>query len=225
MGEAFDLEISATIDTEVDVPWNSRVTVFIFHRHRVIGKKTLRDSYIIPDENNKVRIRLESLKIRNLKAFEAFFRNMMPKDGITQEEEVSLCVTAALDHDNNGHEFSIAIDLDHISKLSVDCLDFQRCDESVRISFNMLSPSPVDLDFGHCRFILRKGKETLAFLDGYLIIQQGHYEIDLEGDIDRGVDRKLFAGTGTLAGFKTHEHNNSFLAHAIRLFEIQVKLK
>ncbi|KAL6871160.1 hypothetical protein J3F83DRAFT_772875 [Trichoderma novae-zelandiae] len=221
---AFNLEITATIDPEVDVPWNSRVTVFLFHRHRLVGKKTLRKTYIIPDEKNEAKIRLESLKISNLIALKAFFQNLMPKNGISQEESAGLCVTAALDHDENGHELSISIDLDYMSMLSVHCLDFKRCDESVRLSFNMSSPSPVDMDFGYCQFILKKDKEVLAFLDGHFTIQRGDCAVVMEGDVDLSVDYKLFEGTGTLTGFKTYAHNNTFLAHAIRLFKMQVKL-
>ncbi|KAH0494346.1 hypothetical protein TgHK011_000968 [Trichoderma gracile] len=226
---AFNLDISATIDPEAEIPWNSRVTVSLFHRHRLIGKKTLCDTYIIPDEDNEVTIRLESLEILNLVALKAFFENLMPKNGITQEESAGLTVTAALDHDDNAHddnahEFSIAIDLDYMAMLSISCLNFKRCDESIRINFKMSSPNPVDINFGECQFVLKKDKETLAFLDGQFAIHKGEYAVVMEGDIDFSVDYKLFAGTGTLTGFKTYDHNNSFLAHAIRLFKVQVKL-
>ncbi|KAL7822535.1 hypothetical protein V8C26DRAFT_248646 [Trichoderma gracile] len=221
---AFNLDISATIDPEVEIPWNSRVTVSLFHRHPLIGKKTLRKTYIIPDENNEVKVRLESLKIINLVALKAFFENLMPKKGLTQEESVGLYVTAELDLNDNAHGFSISIDLDLMAMLSIDCLEFKRCDESIRISFKMSSPSPVDMNFGQCQFLLKKDKEILAFLDGHFAIHKGEYSVVMQGEIDFSVDYKLFAGTGTLTGFKTYDHNNSFLAHAIRLFKVQVKL-
>ncbi|OTA00703.1 hypothetical protein A9Z42_0009550 [Trichoderma parareesei] len=148
----------------------------------------------------------------------------MPKNGVTQEESAGLAVTAALDHDDSAHELSISIDLDYMAMLSISCLDFKRCDESIRISFKMSSPSPVYMSFGQCHFILKKGTETLAFLDGRFAIHKGENSIVMEGDIDFGVDYKLFAGTGTLMGFKTYEHNNTFLAHAIRLLKTEVKL-
>ncbi|EGR52842.1 uncharacterized protein TRIREDRAFT_102789 [Trichoderma reesei QM6a] len=221
---AFNLEISATIDPEVQIPWSSRVAICLLHRHRLIGKKTLRKTYIIPDEDNEVKIRLESLNIQNLVALKAFFENLMPKNGVTQEESAGLAVTAALDHDDSANELSISIELDYMAMLSISCLDFKRCDESIRISFKMSSPSPVYMSFGQCQFILKKGTETLALLDGRFAIHKGEDSVVMEGDIDFSVNYKLFAGTGNLMGFKTYEHNNTFLAHAIRLFKTEVKL-
>ncbi|KAL7821423.1 hypothetical protein V8C44DRAFT_362913 [Trichoderma aethiopicum] len=221
---ASNLEVFAIIDPEVDVGWASRVTVSLFHRQRLIGERTLRNTYIIPDEKDRAEITIESFKIRNMIPFKTFFQNLMPRSDLIQETAADVAVTAALDHHENGHELSIAIDLSDMSRISIGCLELDRGVDRIRLSFFLASSSPIDIDFGSCQFMLKKGKEILAFLDGRFAIRPGGLPIFMEGIVDGDVDGAWFDGMGSLTGFKTHEHNNSFLAHAIRLFEIQVKL-
>lgn len=212
------------MDPEVDVGWISRVTVILTHGRRLIGEKTLRDTYMIPDEWDRATIRLESFEIKNMTAFKGFFEKLMPKNDIIQEYRAEVALKAALDDEENGHELSIAIDLSDVSKISVSRLEYNRCDDRIRLSFSTWSWTPFDIDFGCCQFVLEADDGILAFLDGRFGMGRELYKVALEGIVDPAIDEASFDGVGTLTGFKTYEHNNSFLAHAIRLFRIEVDL-
>ncbi|PTB67520.1 hypothetical protein BBK36DRAFT_1167916 [Trichoderma citrinoviride] len=220
----FDLEINAILEPEIDVGWISRVTVSLFHRCRLIGEKTLNDTYIFRGEENGVNIRLESFEIRNMTAFKRFFQKLMPEKNHAEKKAATKAVIATLENDENGHELSIGIDLNDVSKISIEGLAFNRSNDKIRLAFIAFRSGTVDIDFGCCQFILKKDKQVLAYLDGRFALKPDGYSVVMEGIVASDVDKALFGGMGTLTGFLTYDHNNTFLAHAIRLFEIQVKL-
>ncbi|KKP07413.1 hypothetical protein THAR02_00475 [Trichoderma harzianum] len=218
---SFNLEISATTNYDVDIGWISHATVSLFYRRRLIGEKTLRDMHILPDENNEVEIKLDGLNIQNMIGFKTFIQRVMPETKATRQKEGKPSITAALDNDENGHELSIAIDLSTMSSGSILRPVIKLVDGKVQISFTTSSSNPVDMPFGWCQFILKKGKKILAFMDGHFDIQPDTCDIIMEGDAI--ATKAEFSGMGVLKGFKTYD-SNSWLAHAIRLFEIDVNL-
>ncbi|UKZ80532.1 hypothetical protein TrVFT333_008293 [Trichoderma virens FT-333] len=219
---SFNLDISAVIGPEVDIGWISCVTVSIFYRRVLIGKKTLRNKYINPDEEGNVEIHLENLKILNMLGFKAFIQRLMPKTGVIPQNKDQTSITATLDHDESGHKLSVAIDLNDTSSVSISDVDLQRVDRTVTLKFRASSPNPVDLPFGYCRFSLKKDGAHLVSLEGYFDILPGNSDVTLEGDTE--TDNLELSGTAILKGVCALDNEHNWLAHAIRLFEMEVKL-
>ncbi|KAL7912797.1 hypothetical protein GGI35DRAFT_491228 [Trichoderma velutinum] len=219
---SFNLEIVTTIDPELDIGWISHATISLFYRRRFIGEKALRDMHIIPDEDNEAKIMLEGFEIRNMIGFRAFIQRLMPETKINRQGKGQSLITAELENDENGHELSIAIDMSTMLNDSILRPTIKLVDGRVKVSFTTSSSNPVDMPFGWCQFILKKGKTILAFLNGHFDIQPDTCDIIMEGD--SMATKAAFSGMGILKGFKTYDNNNTWLAHAIRLFEIDVNL-
>ncbi|KAL7944421.1 hypothetical protein V8C42DRAFT_358536 [Trichoderma barbatum] len=220
--KSFSLEVTAVIDPEVDIGWISDMTISLVYGRRLIGEKVLRDTHIIPDETNKVELMLEGFEIRNMIRFKTFIENAMPETKVTTQKNRRSSIMATLETDDNGHELSIIMDMASMSKTTILHPKIHIVDGKVRISFTTSSSNPVDLPFGWCQFLLKKDKKILAFLDGHFDIQPDKCEILMEGDAM--VPNADFSGTGILKGFKTYDNSTSWLAHAIRSFEIEVNL-
>ncbi|PNP50845.1 hypothetical protein THARTR1_08466 [Trichoderma harzianum] len=219
---SFDLKITAIIDPELDIGWISHVTVSLFYRRRLIGEKTRRNTYIILDKNNEACISLQGVKIRDMIGFKAFMQRLMPKSEIIRQKEGQTFITAAVDKDDNGHNLSVAIDLNDISSVSISNVDCQATDEEVELTFKVLSLNPVDLPFGYCKFSLTKDETLLASLKGHFDIFPDYCDIDLTGTCE-ATDVK-FAGSAILKGVQAFDHAGSWIDRAIQLFEVEIKL-
>ncbi|KAL7963588.1 hypothetical protein V8C34DRAFT_319319 [Trichoderma compactum] len=218
----FNLEIDAIIDPELDIGWVSHVTVSLFYRRRLIGEKTRRNTYINLDEDNQTSISLQGLKIRDMIGFKAFIQRLMPKSGIIRQREGQNSITATVDKDENGHNLSVAIDLNDISSVSITNIDCQVTDEKVELTFRVLSLNPVDLPFGYCKFSLKKDETLLASLEGHFDILPNSCDITLTGNYEAATVE--LAGTAILKGVLAFDHAGSWIDRALQLFEVEVKL-
>ncbi|KAL7937489.1 hypothetical protein V8C35DRAFT_331234 [Trichoderma chlorosporum] len=219
---SFDLEITAIVDAEVDIGWISNVTVSLVHRRCLIGEMALRDMHIIPNEENEAKIKLEGFQIQNMNKFKAFTESVMPAIKIKRQKRGQSPTMAILETSNYGHDLYITIDMSDMPRASILKPTITLSNRVVRIDFMTSSSNPVDLSFGSCRFVLKKDKTVLAFLDGYFEIQPDKSEFVIEGD--SMAPSTEFSGTATLKGIATDENNSSWLAHAIRLFKMEVDL-
>ncbi|KAL7781990.1 hypothetical protein V8C43DRAFT_327536 [Trichoderma afarasin] len=219
---SFDLQITAIIDPELDIGWISNVTVSLFYRRRLIGEKTRRKTYIIPDENNKEYIHFQGVKIRNVIGLKAFVQHLMPKSGIIRQREGQKFITAVVDKDENGHNLSVAIDLNDISSVTISKVDCQVADQAVTLTFRVSSSSPVDLPFGYCEFSLKKDETLLASLEGQFDISPQYRDITLKGKCEATTVK--LAGTAVLKGVLAFDHVGSWIDRALQLFEVEVDL-
>lgn len=219
---SFDLEISAIIDPELDIGWISNVTVSLFYRRRLIGEKTRRKTYIIPDEDNKEYIRFQGVKIRDMIGFKAFMERLMPKSEIIRQGEGQTLITAAVDKDENGHNLSVAIDPNDISSVTISKVDCQVADQALTLTFRVSSSNPVDLPFGYCKFSLKKDETLLASLEGHFDILPDYCDITLTGDCEATTVK--LAGTAILKGALAFDHAGSWIDRALQLFEVEVDL-
>ncbi|KAL6698918.1 hypothetical protein J3F84DRAFT_405855 [Trichoderma pleuroticola] len=124
--------------------------------------------------------------------------------------------------DDNGHNLSVAIDLNDISSVSVSNVDCQATDEEVELTFKVLSLNPVDLPFGYCKFSLTKDETLLASLKGHFDIFPDYCDIALAGTCE--ATDVNFAGTAILKGVQASDHAGSWIDRAIQLFEVEIKL-
>lgn len=218
----FDHEAVIKVDESLDdIDWTSHVTVSLYYRPRLIGEVTLRDTYFIPDASGKASIKLERFDIRNMVGFKNFMQHLLPNE-VDIEIETANGLTVTGRSVDEAHELSLNIELSGISKASVKDFYFRLVERTVIIEFNFSSPSPVVLDFGDCEFSLERGGEVLARLDGYFRIGLEDPEVLLQGDAIAADTR--FSGFGTLRGVKALEESNTWVAHAIRSFEMSVDL-
>ncbi|KAL6832446.1 hypothetical protein V8C40DRAFT_284287 [Trichoderma camerunense] len=219
---SFNLAVTATIDPKLDIHWISNVTVSLFYRRRLIGEKTRRNTYFILDEENQTCISLQGLKIRDMIGFKAFMQRLMPKSGIIRQKEGETSITAAVDRDENGHNISVAIDLNDVSSVSVSNVNCQLVDQEITLTFSVSNWNPVDLPFGYCRFSLTKDKTLLASLQGHLDILPNSSRITLTGHYEATTVK--LAGTAILKGVLAFDHAGTWIERALQLFEIEVKL-
>ncbi|KAL6826900.1 hypothetical protein J3E69DRAFT_380231 [Trichoderma sp. SZMC 28015] len=219
---SFNLGITAIIEPELDIGWISHVTVSVFYRRRLIGEKTRRNTYIIPNEDDVACINLQGLKIRDMIGFKAFMQRLMPKSGIIRQKKGDASITAAVDKDENGHNLSVAIDLNDISSVSVSDLSCQLVDQKIMLSFTVLCANPVNLPFGHCKFSLKKDEVLLASLEGNFEFAADSCYIYLEGSCEATTVK--LKGTAVLKGVQAVDYYGTWIDRAIQLFELDVKL-
>lgn len=198
------------------------MTVSLFYRRRLIGEKTRRKTYIIPDEDNKEYIYFEGVKIRDMIAFKAFMERLMPKSEIIRQGEGQTLITAAVDKDENGHNLSVVIDLNDISSVTISKVDCQVADQTLTLTFRVLSSNPVDLPFGYCKFSLKKDGTLLASMEGHFDILPGSCDITLKGDCEATTVK--LAGTAILKGVLAFDHAGSWIDRALQLFEVEIDL-
>ena len=204
-----------------DLDWTSHLTVSLSYQPRLIGEATLRDTYFIPDNENKVSIKFERVDIRNMVGFKAFIQHLLPND-IDHEVGNKMGLTIAGRGVDEAHELSLDIELSGISKTSVEDFTIRMVEKTVILDFNISSSSPVRLDFGNCVFSLEQGGETLLFLEGYFRIEPNEAVIALMGDAMYADAR--YCGLAKLKGVRVLERSKTWLAHAIRSFEVIVDL-
>ncbi|TFB04662.1 hypothetical protein CCMA1212_002988 [Trichoderma ghanense] len=225
MAKTFDLEIVAIIEDELlDLDWTSHVTVTLSYQTRVIGEQTLRDTVLFPDSEKRVVIKLHGFNISNMVGFKGFIQRLLPNDIDTELDDMNANQLAIADSNvDEGHDLSPGINLSVLSKASV-IESFVHAYDVTEIGWGFIfySSDQAEFDFGSCEFVLKKGETRLALLYGSLRIMPGKTHVLLRGHSVAALTE--FLGMATLKGVRTVENNNTWLAHAIRSFEIQVDM-
>ncbi|UKZ86130.1 uncharacterized protein TrAFT101_001970 [Trichoderma asperellum] len=218
-----DLEISIEAGSGIDLGWISSTKVSLLYDGTLIGEASLKDNYIIPNEYNMINLVLQKIEIRNMIAFKALIRHVIPqpRDRCQLEDKAP---SAALEILENGHTISMVINLDNMGVAKALDPIVRHIGDKIEITFVVRNPTNVIIFFDKTHFKLQKDGRTLATLEGTFFLigsTDDDQQYVLTGNLNPYI--RLF-GTAVLKGVCLDEDADTWFIHAIRQFEMEINL-
>jgi hypothetical protein len=159
------------------------------------------------------------MQIKSMRAFQAFLRGVMPKKNVDTQSNRQKDTIAHLSISPNGHTLTIHLDMSCMARMRATVTDLRINGQNISITMKIVNLSSLELLFDFGKFILKKGQQTVGEVSGDLDIIPGEFEVNLQGKIQSGI-----SGVVTIKGDYFHDHEDSWMQYAIRLFEAEVDL-
>ncbi|RFU80963.1 hypothetical protein TARUN_1248 [Trichoderma arundinaceum] len=218
------LELGGKILDSSMIGWVSSIKARLLYCHVLVAKARVRDTPLILDNQNNVKIEWDDetgpkMKIKDMRFFKTFIEHVMPAEGISNPTSGRKRTVADVSISSTGHNLTISIYLDHMARMRATAKNIEIAGNEIFMIIEIINLSPFSLCFDNARFDLKRGDEIIGHLAGDLKIVPGVFKVDLAGSIYNRV-----SGMATLKGDEFHEVKNSWQYYAIKLFQIEVNL-
>ncbi|KAM0516708.1 hypothetical protein ACHAPE_005342 [Trichoderma viride] len=223
--KSFYFEIEGKVSSEFEIGWVSAVKIIFEYDGQSIGTTTVRDKPMVLDDKHNLKTgwtgeQEPKMQIKNMRAFQAFLRGVMPKKNADTPVDSQNNTVAHLSVSPSGHTLKIYLDLSCMTRMRATVTSLKIHGDEISITMKITNLSSLELLFDwEGTFLLKKGQQTVGELGGCLDIVPGEFEVDLEGHIQSGV-----SGMVTLKGDFYEDMDPSWQEYAIKLFEVEINL-
>lgn len=210
---------------EFEIGWTSAINICFEYDGHSIGQITVPDiPMVLDDEHYLITEWSEEqepeMQIKNMRAFQAFLRGVMPKKNADTPLNSQNSTVAHLSVSPSGHTLKIYLDFSLMMRMRATVTSLRIHGEEISITMKITKLSSLELLFANeAIFLLKKGQQTVGELSGCLDIVPGEFVVELEGHIQSGI-----SGMVTLKGDHYEEMDRSWQEYAIKLFEVEVNL-